>query len=97
MANRSELQGTNFHKGIARVIRANKRMEADVRNSVSAPDRRRAFWRERGFTRQSHARQVIYGTVADINAQAITHKQRAEDWPLAHPIMQDVTHSGVTG
>lgn len=69
-------------KGSARIIRVAKRSEAEIRNQNSQPDKRRAFWRERGFTRQSQAANLVKGTVGEINEQAAEHKQRAADWPL---------------
>lgn len=72
MANRPEFQrhvdadGRKlYRKGLRRQVRATKRMEADVRNSVSAPDKRRSFWRERGFSRQSEAARIVRGAVAE--------------------------------
>lgn len=77
----SQGPGTS-HKGISREIRAAKREEAEERNADTPFDRKRSYWRERGFIRQSQAASLVTTTVADINAQAKIHKQRAEDWPL---------------
>lgn len=70
-----------LNKGVLRTVRANKRAEAEERNANTVPDKRRAFWRERGFTRQSHAASVIKGVVVLTNQQAKERKQRSEDWP----------------
>lgn len=70
------------HKGVSRTIKANKRTEAEERNEKTVPDKRRAFWRERGFNRQSQAAALVAGTVADVNTRAKEQRQRAEDWPL---------------
>jgi hypothetical protein len=73
------------HKGIARQIKVAKRIEAELRNEETVPDKRRSFWRERGFSRQSQAASLIKGVVVLTNAQAKEHKQRSEDWPLLPP------------
>jgi len=70
------------HKGISREIKTAKHNEAAERNSRTAPDRTRQFWRDRGFKRQSQAASLVTSTVSDVNEQAKIHKQRAEDWPL---------------
>lgn len=87
MANRSEHQRSfespnSFHKGIMREVRLAKRQEAEERNSHTAPDKRRAFWRDRGFARQSQAASLVKGTVLEINTKAKEQKQRSADWPL---------------
>jgi hypothetical protein len=92
MPNRPELKTATdsfdrvvSHKGIARVIRENKRTEAEIRNQATVPDKRRSFWRERGFTRQSQAASLVTSTVSEVNQQAKINKQRSEDWPIEHP------------
>lgn len=81
MPNRPEFNALR-NKGAARIVRLNKRMEAEERNQQTVPDKRRAFWKERGFIRQSHAASVIKNVVVLTNAQAKQLKQRSEDWPL---------------
>lgn len=88
MANRPEHQHNPeadrriSHKGVSRLVRENKRNEAELRNEETVDDKRRSFWRERGFVRQSHAAILVHGTVTEINARAKERKQRSEDWPL---------------
>jgi len=87
MANRLEHQRSSeslhsSHKGVSRTIRANKRTEAEIRNESTEPDKRRSFWRERGFSRQSQAASLVTSTVSEINEQAMIKKQRSADWPL---------------
>lgn len=48
-----------------RVVRHNKRTEAEERNSRTLPERRRSYWRDRGFKSQSHAAQVVRDAVAE--------------------------------
>jgi hypothetical protein len=93
MPNRPEFQITYpkaakgaLNKGVLRTVRANKRAEAEERNTHTVPDKRRAFWRERGFNRQSHAASVIKGVVVLTNEQAKIHKQRSEDWPMVRDL-----------
>lgn len=69
-------------KGSARLVRLAKREEAETRNSHTAPDKRRSYWRELGFTRQSQAASLVASTVAECNERAKDNKQRSEDWPL---------------
>lgn len=64
------------HRGISRTIRENKRAEAFQRDKHTHPEKRKAFWRERGFTSQSHAARVIGLTVLDANE--ISAKLRRE-------------------
>lgn len=78
---KSQGPGTT-HKGIAREIREAKRTEAETRNADTVTDKRRSFWRERGFTRQSQAASLVTRTVSEVNEQAKIHKQRSEDWPM---------------
>lgn len=89
MPNRSELdeQEDNLgrrvsHKGIMRLIRQRKREEAEERNRNSAPDSRRQFWRDRGFSRKSDAVKIIKQTVSDANkiANVIREKSGMHDW-----------------
>jgi hypothetical protein len=88
MPNRMELDYTQdgdrqqYRKGIMRNIRETKRAEAEERNQHTVPDKRRAFWRERGFSRQSQAAATIKGVVILTNEQAKIHKQRSQDWPM---------------
>jgi hypothetical protein len=82
MANRPELQNELHHRGIRREIRNAKRAEAEERSKHTAPVNCRAYWKERGFRRESDARRTVWDTVFDINEQAATHKQRSADWPL---------------
>lgn len=88
MPNRPEFQVSYprangaLNKGVARLVRANKRAEAEERNENTVADKRRGFWRERGFSRQSQAASLVTSTVASVNEQAKIHKQRSEDWPL---------------
>jgi hypothetical protein len=70
------------HKGVSRQIRENKRTEAEIRNEHTDPYKRRSFWREYGFTRQSQAANIVTSTVCDVNQQAAANKQRAKDWPM---------------
>lgn len=70
------------HKGISRQIRENKRTEAEERNSNTPEDRTRAFWKARGFSRQSQAARLVTSTVAEINSLAAANHQRSEDWPM---------------
>jgi hypothetical protein len=72
-----------------RQIRDSKRTEAELRNEDTVPDKRRSFWRERGFIRQSQAASVIKGVVILTNEQAKIHKQRSEDWPLIKDELAD--------
>jgi hypothetical protein len=69
-------------KGSARLVRTAKREEAETRNSRTAPDKRRQYWRDRGFIRQSQAANLVASTVADCNERAKDNRQRSEDWPL---------------
>lgn len=85
MPNRIELENKPrrpYLRGIRRDIRSAKRAEAEERNSNTSPDKRRAYWRERGFTRQSQAAGLVASTVAECNERAKENKQRSEDWPL---------------
>jgi hypothetical protein len=87
MANRPEHQRSfespnTSHRGVSRIVRLQKRLEAEHRNATSVPDRRRQFWRDRGFTNQSHAARAVLDTVSDCNDRAAALKQRSEDWPL---------------
>lgn len=67
MPNRREFQqryGTGkkngqLNTGALRKVRAAKRAEAEERNRNSAPERRRSYWRARGFTSESHARRCV--------------------------------------
>lgn len=68
--------------GTQREIRKYKHEEAEERNKNSAPDKRRAYWRERGFSRQSEAARLILNTVTEINSTAVSLRQRSEDWPI---------------
>jgi hypothetical protein len=70
MANRPELQGKRkgdrvYRKGIMRSIREARREEAIDRDKRTAPDKRRSYWRELGFTRQSEAARIVKGAVAE--------------------------------
>lgn len=74
MPNRSEFQiqhdslGRRIsNKGVRHAVRFAKRVEAEERNSHTAPDKRRSYWRERGFTRESHAAAVVRNAVAEGN------------------------------
>jgi hypothetical protein len=85
------------HKGISRAIRDHKHSEAETRNANTAPDRKRSFWRERGFTRQSQAANLVAGTVAEVNEQARIHKQRSADWSLLPEEMSGALLTGTVG
>lgn len=74
MPNRSELQTTHdeqgrriYRKGIMRQIRTAKRAEAETRNADSPERKRRSYWRERGFSRESDAARVVRQAVAEGN------------------------------
>jgi hypothetical protein len=43
MANRSEVQGSGRNRGVSRVIRANKRAEAEERNARTPIERTKAY------------------------------------------------------
>lgn len=43
MANRNELQGSGRNKGVSRVVKMNKRAEAEERNSRTPLERTKAF------------------------------------------------------
>lgn len=73
-----------------REVQIAKHAEAVERNQYTVPDKRRAFWRERGFTRQSQAASLIKGVVVLTNAQAKERKQRSADWPL---IPEEITNA----
>jgi len=73
MPNRAEFQkryGTGKkdgrpNTGAMRTVRENKRAEAERRNANSPARKRRQFWRDLGFTRESHAAEVVRKAVAE--------------------------------
>jgi hypothetical protein len=87
MANRPEHQRSfesphASHKGISRVVRANKRAEAKQRQANSASDKRRSFWRERGFARQSQCARAVKDAVTEANqlTEAMRERSGLPDW-----------------
>ncbi len=75
MPNRSEYQiryGTGKkdgrpNTGAKRAVRQAKRNEAERRNANSPEQKRRQYWRERGFLNESHAARVVKSAVAEGN------------------------------
>lgn len=70
------------NKGIMRVIRANKRREAEERDSRTPENKKRSHWRALGFNRESDAARIVCETVNFGNeiANSIREKSGMDDW-----------------
>lgn len=100
MPNREEFQ-VNYpraakgalNKGVARMVRANKRNEAELRKLNTPFEKTRAYWRTLGFTRQSVAAKIVKGAVAEGQAIVDDLGDRDKLWSKSPDLTSALRHS----